>query len=106
MAEHAERGGAKERAFHAVRRAVAQHAAGRAAGLAVTFLVIGQVVQEALDLLRSSQAAEHGAFCTDESVRVHRQQSSVVCGGGTILHVCRSCCRSFSSPPLSLPTTW
>src|ERR1035437_7319753 len=84
MAEHAERGGAEERAFHAMRRAVAQHAAGRAAGLAVTLLVVGQVVQEALDLLRSSQAAEYGAFGGDESVRVHRQQSSVVCECGGV----------------------
>ena len=57
---------------------------GRAAGLAVTLLVVGQVVQEALDLLRSGQAAEYGAFGGDESVRVHRQQSSVVCEAGGV----------------------
>jgi hypothetical protein len=43
-----------------------------------------------LDLFRSSEAAENGAFGGDEGVRGHRQQSSVVCEGGTILHLCRS----------------
>src|ERR1017187_11039637 len=61
-----------------MRRAVAQHAARRTAGLAIALLVIGQVVQEALDLLRSSQVPEYGAFGSDESEGVHRQQSSVV----------------------------
>ena len=63
MAEHPESGRAEERAFHAVRRAVAQHAARRTAGVAVRLLVVGQVeIEEVLDLLGRAETAKYGPF--------------------------------------------
>ncbi len=60
--QFAQRRRGEQRAFHAMRRTVAQYAARRAARVAVRFFVVSEVVEEALDLVRRIQPAEHSAL--------------------------------------------
>ena len=54
-------------------REVPQHAAGRAAGLAIGFEVVGEIVEEALYLLRSLKAAEGAQLVFSEAVCRHAE---------------------------------
>ena len=63
-----ERGGAEEGAFQALGRAVAEDSAGAAAGGAFGLLVVGQVVEKALDALGIGEATEKGQLASMESV--------------------------------------
>jgi hypothetical protein len=64
----AEGSGAEQGAFEALGGAVAEHAAGAAAGGTGGLLVISQVVEKALDSLGSGEATEKGQLTEMESV--------------------------------------
>ncbi len=71
LAHHTQSGGGEQGAFHAVGGTVPEDGARRAAGGAVRFLVVAQVVQEPLDFLGRSQGAENRALAGGERVMGH-----------------------------------
>jgi hypothetical protein len=73
LAHHAQRGRPEERAFHAVSGAVAKHAPRGAAGGAARLLVIGQVVEEALDSLGSVEPPEDGPLGRRKTIGNHSE---------------------------------
>jgi hypothetical protein len=67
-----ESGCAEQGAFEALGGTVAEDATGAAAGGACGLLVIGQVVEKALDSLGSGEAVEEGQLTGMESVGGHQ----------------------------------
>ena len=62
MPEHSRCCGPQQRAFHAMRVAAAQHSPRRPARWTAGLLVLREIVEEARNLGRRGQAAEHGGF--------------------------------------------